>query len=75
MLKLITKLFNLVLNSGIIPSDWCLGAIKPIYKNKGNVNDPDNYRGITLLSCMGKLFTSAINMRLTNYVEACGLLG
>ena len=32
----------------------------PLYKNKGSVNDPDNYRGITLLSCLSKLFTSAL---------------
>jgi hypothetical protein len=31
LLKIIVKIFNIVLNSGKIPSDWCLGIIKPIF--------------------------------------------
>merc|ERR1712074_407268 len=44
-------LFNKILNTGELPSDWLNGLIIPIYKNKGERNDPGNYRGITLLSC------------------------
>ena len=36
---------------------------------------PDNYRGITLLSCLGKLFTSILNNRLTVFLEQNNLLG
>jgi len=75
MLELICKLFNLVLDSGLIPSTWTLGIVIPIYKNKGAKNDPNNFRGITLLSSLGKLFTSILNTRLTNYIEGTGLLG
>ena len=49
--------------------------IKPIFKRKGSPDDPDNYRGITLLSCVAKLFTACINARLTNYIESTGQLG
>ena len=65
------KIFNLILQNGIIPSDWVKGNIIPIYKNKGSKNEPANYRPITLLSCIGKLFTSIINtsLRLTNFLE------
>jgi len=71
----IVKLFNIVLETGIVPSSWCIGIIKPIFKNKGSIDDPDNYRGITLLSCLGKLFTSVINSRLVDFIECTGLLG
>ena len=73
--KLIVDLFNIVLISGKIPTSWGIGVIIPIYKNKGDINDPDNYRGITLLSCFGKLFTATLNARLTVYIEGAGILG
>jgi len=62
-------MFNLVLNSGIIPESWQIGSIIPIYKNKGDINSPKNYRPITLLSCIGKLFTAILNKRLTDFNE------
>ena len=71
----ITQPFNLALDTGIVPTDWCIGLICPIYKNKGKRNDPDNYRGITLLSCIGKLFISCLNHRLCSYVECQQIIG
>ena len=41
----------------------------PIYKNKCSTNDPNNYRGISLLSCPGKLFPSCIKNLLIDYVK------
>ena len=67
-------LFNRVLNEGNIPESWTIGNILPLYKNKGDINNCDNYRGITLLSCLGKLFTSILNARLTAFAEAIGLV-
>ena len=44
-------------------------------KEKGEENDPDNYRGITVLSCFGKLFTSVINDRIHSFLETNDILG
>jgi len=63
------KLFNVVFKSGIVPSNWKIGVLNPIYKNKGSPSYPANYRPITLLSCVGKLFTSVLNYRLQKYCE------
>ena len=68
-LELIVAFFNIVLSTGYVPTDWCLGIICPIYKNKGSIDEPDNYRGTTLLSCTCKLFTACLNSRLSLYVN------
>ena len=73
LMPLYVKLFNIILDTGIIPSDWSLGVIIPIHK-KGDKANPDNYRGITLLSCFGKLFTSVLNNRLYKFLEQNELL-
>ena len=58
-------LFNVVFKSSHFPRSWQEGIIVPIHK-KGSVDNVQNYRGITLLSTLGKLFTRIINNRL-NY--------
>ena len=70
-----TRLFNLLLFSRQVPDDWCLSGIMPIYKNKGSANEPNNYRDISLVSCLGKLFTSCINNRLTDFVKENDIIG
>ena len=69
LLPIYCKLFNVILDTGIIPQSWSIGIIKPIYKSKGDSKSAKNYRAINLLSCFGKLFTSIINNRLNNYAE------
>lgn len=69
MLPTYLKLFNLVFDKAVIPESWLIGEILPIFKNKGDIKNPENYRPITLLSCLGKLFTSIINSRLNKYAE------
>ena len=54
LLETLALLFNLILNTGKIPTEWSMGYITPIYKGKGDPAQPDNYRGITVLSCFGK---------------------
>ena len=60
------KLFNLILDGGEVLPDWTTAYIVPMHKN-GMKSDPLNYRGISLLSCLGKLFLSILNNRLLNF--------
>lgn len=73
MVPIYANLFNRVLNTGIIPDCWLEGYIVPVFK-KGDPKEPNNYRPITLLSCLGKLFTSILNTRLTTFIEEINLL-
>ena len=74
MTPMYVTLFNVVLNTGNIPEKWLIGKIKPIYKNKGDILDPENYRPISLLSCLGKLFTALLSERLNTYLEENDIL-
>ena len=68
LLPYLFELFNFVLDSGVFPEDWSDGLLIPLHK-KGDRSTPDNYRGITLLSVLGKLFTRVINNRLENWAN------
>ena len=56
MLHCFCKLFNLIYVSGYYPSQWSESFIKPMFKS-GSENDPSNYRGIFISSCLSKLFS------------------
>ena len=64
--QLLLKLFNNILSNNWISEDWLLSLITAIHK-KGPKEDPDNYRGISLMSCMAKLFLTILNNRLTTF--------
>ena len=49
---------------------WPWESLKPFIKT----NDPDNYRAITLVSSLGKLFTSILNSRLNNFSDETDLV-
>ena len=68
MINYIYMLFNKIFELGYFPEKWSEGYIIPIFK-KGDTNEPSNYRGITLLSTLGKLFTRILNNRLNDWAE------
>ena len=70
VMQLLHVLFTKIFDSCILPSVWLKSIINPI--PKGSNKDPlvpMNYRGISLLSCVGKLFSGIINTRIVNYCE------
>jgi hypothetical protein len=71
--NIVLKLFNEILQSGEVVPEWVMGLIVPIYK-KGSKLDPSNYRGITLMSCLGKLFLSILNARLLLFTQNQNIL-
>lgn len=74
LLPLYVRLFNIILDTGNIPTSWVEGSIIPVYTNKGDSLDAGNYRPIALLCCLGKLFTAVLNNRLNTYLEENGIL-
>ena len=56
-----------------MPLMKCSGLITPIFKS-GVRNDPTNYRGICVSSCLGQLFRSILNQRLMEHVNSSNIL-
>jgi hypothetical protein len=52
-----------VWNGGKAPVEWKRALIVPLYKGKGDRKAADNYRGVSLLSIPGKVYTSIIMQR------------
>ena len=60
LLPLLLRLFNVMFSKGYFPESWSEGLILPLHK-KGSVDSVENYRGVTLLSVISKLFTRILN--------------
>ena len=58
---------NQSLHSGIFPSHLKIAKVIPLYKNKGSVNDFGNYRPISLLNVISKIYERAVYNQLYEY--------
>lgn len=68
-------LFKKCFESGQIPSVWLRSIINPIPKAQSDdPRVPLNFRGISLLSTVYKLYSSILNARLLSYLEKRHLL-
>ena len=59
-------LFNLSLYNCVYPSMWKNANVMPLFK-KGDCSLVSNYRPISLISCVGKLFERVVYKHLYNY--------
>ena len=67
LLQPLALTFTQMLADGV-PQSWCSGVIHPIFKS-GDVNDPGNYRGITVTSVLAKLFAMTLEARMSAWAE------
>ncbi|KAL6532562.1 hypothetical protein OROHE_013984 [Orobanche hederae] len=65
----LTMLFNKIWRSNKMPSAWRKSILVPLYKNKGDVQDCSNYRGIKLMSHTMKLWERVIEQRIRKCVK------
>jgi hypothetical protein len=70
IISVLRHLFQLCLDYHMTPSAWNGSLIQPIPKNKENdPRIPLNYRGISLVTVIAKLFSSLLNKRLVSFLE------
>ena len=60
---LITTLFNLIFTSSCYPISWSKAKLFMLFK-RGNRKDPNNYRGISIINFIAKLFDMILCSRL-----------
>ena len=67
------KLFNLALSTGIYPDKLKIAKVIPVYK-KGSPTSINNYRPISILSTINKIFEKILYSRLISYIDKFQIL-
>ena len=66
-------IFNVSINNGILPNKLKVARVSPIYK-EGDKKERGNYRPISVLSNVAKLFEKLVYIQLINYLNANKIL-
>ncbi len=73
LVKPLTALFSLSVDTASIPQDWRDANVTPLFK-KGSRNMAENYRPISLTSIIGKMLESIIKDNLVEHLEKFNLI-
>ena len=60
-------LIDYAFNTGIFPDNCKIAKVIPIHKN-GDKNDANNYRPISILTCVSKIFEQMIHKRISSFL-------
>ena len=69
VLEWLVRLFNVCFFLSVVPVDWVCACIVPLFKGKGDVFECCNYRGISLLSVVGKVYGRVLINRIRDRTE------
>ena len=69
----LVKIFNLAINKGIYPDNLKIAKVIPIFK-KGDQTSVNNYRPISILSPINKIFEKILYSRLLKYIDKSNIL-
>ena len=62
----LSTLFNACLTAGVFPDDWKLANVHPVFKS-GDSRLLTNYRPISVLSILAKVFKSLVHQQVYSY--------
>lgn len=65
---ILLNIFNVILSTGVVPTEWKLSFITPIPK-KGSLTSVANYRGISMQSSIPKIFDALLTKKLYSHVD------
>ena len=64
----IHRIFTSSLSSAVFPCRWKQATVIPIFKGKGSVTDPINYRPISLTPVLSKVLERLVANKLTSHI-------
>ena len=67
-------LFNLCIERAIYPSIFKTARVTPVFKNKGSREQMNNYRPISIICNLSKIFEKLLNSRLLNFFKSQSIL-
>lgn len=70
----LSTIINQCILSGVFPNELKVARIIPIYKGKGDSQELVNYRPISLLNCISKIFEKIIFKRLVSFADKYKIL-
>ena len=70
---ILAKLFNNCLKESCFPDCWKVSSVVPVFKNIGERSTARNYRPVSLLSVVSKVFEKLVNNRIVDHLEKCSL--
>ena len=70
---ILSKLYKKCVLESCFPSCWKLASVIPAYKNSGERSDPRNYRPISLLPVISKVFECLISSPLVQHLDSNNL--
>ena len=70
---ILAELFNKCLKESCFPDCWKVSPEVPVCKNVGERSTAKNYRLVSLLSVVSKVFEKLVNNRIADHLEKCGL--
>ena len=70
---ILAELFNTCLKESCFPDCWKVSSVVPVFKNVGEKYTARNYRPVSLLSVVSKIFEKLVNNRTVDHLENCGL--
>ena len=70
---ILAKLFNNCLKESCFPDCWKVSSVVPVFKNVGGRSTAKNYRPVSLLSVVSKVFEKLVNNRIVDHLEKCSL--
>ena len=70
---ILAELLNKCLKESCFPDCWKVSSVVAVFKNVGERSSAKNYRPVSLLSVVSKVFEKLVNNRIVDHLEKCGL--